>query len=45
MMWALELQWFGWQKGMSEDEVIFNSKEMEPVAIAIIELHLFEGIN
>jgi len=43
MMQALEL--LGWQKGTSPDEVTLNSEEIKPVAIAIIELRLSEGIS
>ena len=49
--WALVEAWCkdwsccGWQKGMSPDEATLNSEEIEAVAIAIIKLHLFEGIG
>jgi len=47
-MWALVEPWCkqwscsGWQKGTSPDEVMLNSEEIKPVAIAIIKLHLSE---
>ena len=34
-----------WQKGTSWDEATFNSKEIKPVAIAIIKLRLSKGIS
>ena len=34
-----------WRKGTSPDEATLNSEEIKPVAIAIIELHLSEGIS
>jgi len=43
MMWALELLWLA--KGTSRDKVMLNSEEIKPVAIAIIKLHLSEGIS
>jgi len=43
-MQALELLQF-LQKGMSPDKVTLNSEEIKPVALAIIELHLSEGIS
>ena len=35
----------GWPKGTSWDAATLNSEEIKPVAIAIIELHLSEGIS
>ena len=35
---------FGWQKGTSQDEATLSSEEIKPVALAIISLHLSEGI-
>ena len=43
MMQALDC--CGWQKDMSPDEVMLNSEEIKPVAIAIINLCLSEGIS
>ena len=43
MMLALEL--LQWRKGTSPDEATLNSEEIKPVAIAIIELRLSEGIS
>ena len=36
-----------WQKAHHRDEVMSNSKEIKPIALAIIELHvrLSEGIK
>ena len=34
-----------WQKGMPQDEVMLNSKEIKPIALSIVELHLAEGIS
>jgi len=42
-MQALELLQLA--KGMSLDEATLNSEEIKPVAIAIIELRLSEGIS
>jgi len=35
----------GWRKGTSWDKATLNSEEIKPVAIAIIELCLSEGIS
>jgi len=35
----------GWQKGTSPNEAMLSSEEIKPVAIAIIELRLFECIG
>jgi len=35
----------GWRKATSRDEATLNSKEIKPIAIAIIELRLPEGIS
>jgi len=35
----------GWRKGTSPDEAMFNSEEIKPVAIAVIELRLSEHIS
>ena len=35
----------GWQKCMSQDKLTLSSEEVKPVAIAIIELCLSEGIS
>ena len=43
MMQALELLWLA--KGTPRDEATLNSEEIKPVAIAIIELRLSEGIS
>ena len=32
-------------KGISPAEVTSNSEKIKPVALAVIELHLFEGIS
>jgi len=32
-------------KGTSRDEVTSNSKKIKPIVLAIIELHLSEGIR
>ena len=32
-------------KGTSWDEVTLNSEEIKPIALAVIELHLSEGIS
>ena len=34
-----------WCAGAKRDEVTSNSEKMKPVAIAVIKLHLFEGIS
>ena len=43
MMQALELLQLA--KGTSPDEMMLNSEEIKPAAIAIIELHLSEHIS
>ena len=45
--WCEHWSYWGWRKGTSRDEVTFNmySEEIKPVAIAIIELRLPEGIS
>ena len=43
MMQALELLQLA--KDTFRDEVTLNSEEIKPVALAIIELHLSEGIS
>ena len=35
----------GWRKGTSPDKAMFNSEEIKPVAIAVIELRLSEHIS
>jgi len=35
----------GVPKGTSRDEVTSNSKTINPIALAVIELHLSEGIR
>jgi len=35
----------GWQKGTPLDEATLNSEEIKAVAIAVIELHLSQGIS
>jgi len=35
----------GWQKGTSWDEATLNSEEIKPIALAVIKLHLPEGIS
>jgi len=37
--------YFGVPKGTSRDEVTSNSKKIEPIALAVIESHLSEGIS
>jgi len=44
MMQALE-SCSGWRKGTSRDEATLNSEEIKPIALAIIKLHLSEGIS
>ena len=40
------LEFCSWQKDSSRDKgTLLNSEEIKPVAIAIIELHLSEGIS
>jgi len=43
--WCKHCNCCGWWKNTSPDEVMLNSEEIKPVAIAIIELHLSEGIS
>ena len=43
MMQALELLRLA--KGMSQDEATSNSAKIEPTALAVIKLHLSEGIS
>jgi len=43
MVLSLELLWL--VKGMSQDKIMFIRKEIKPVAIVIVKLHLSEGIN
>jgi len=43
--WFKHLNYCGWWKGISTDEATFNSEEIKPVAIAIIKLHVSEGIS
>ena len=43
--WFKHLNCCGWWKGISTDEATFNSEEIKPVAIAIIKLHVSEGIS
>jgi len=33
----------GWQKGTSRDEVMLNSEEIKPIALAVIEVRLSEA--
>ena len=33
------------KKSTSQDEVLLNSEEIKPIALAVIELCLSEGIN
>ena len=42
-MQVLELQ--KWAKVTSRDEVMLYSEEMEPIALVVNELRLFEGIR
>jgi len=35
----------GWQKGTSRDEATLNSEETKPIALAVTELRLSEGIS
>ena len=35
----------GWQKDTSRDEATLNSEEIKPIALAVIELRLSEGIS
>jgi len=42
-MRTLELS--GWQKGTSWDKATLNSGEIKPIALAVIELCLSEGIR
>ena len=35
----------GWQKGMSQDKAISSSAKIKPIAVAVIELRLSEGIS
>ena len=35
----------GWQKGMSWDKAISSSAKIKPIAVAVIELCLSEGIS
>ena len=35
----------GMPKGTSRAEMTLNSEKLKPVALAVIELHLSEGIN
>ena len=35
----------GWQKDTSRDEATLNSEEIKPLALAVIELRLSEGIS
>ena len=42
MIQAMEKLWLA---GMSWDKATLNSEEIKPVALAIIELHLSEGIS
>jgi len=37
--------YFGVPKGTSRDEATSNSKKIKPIALAIIELRLSEGIR
>ena len=43
MTWALELQRL--VKGHILGEAMLNSEEIKPIALAVIKLHLSEGIS
>ena len=41
----MECTYCGMPKGTSRDEVTSNSENIKPIALAVIELHLPEGIR
>jgi len=43
--WCEHWSCSGWEKGTSRDETMLNSEEINPIALAVIEVHLSEGIK
>ena len=43
--WCEHWSCSGWWKGTSRDEATLNSEEIKPIALAVIELRLSEGIR
>ena len=43
--WCKHWSCSGWWKGTSPDKAMLNSEEIKPIALAVIKLHLSEGVS